>query len=105
MRARLQLVLSVDHDLLVGLEAGINQRLAVAYLRDLDWTDCHGAVRIDDIGVGSFRTLLHDRCRNGQAVMPDIEEQPRLDKLPRPQPVRRLGKIRLKLALAGRLPL
>ena len=34
MRAGLQLVLSVDHDLLVGLEAGIDQRLAVADLRD-----------------------------------------------------------------------
>ena len=38
-RARLQLVLSVDHDLLVGLEAGIDQCLAVADLRDLDRAD------------------------------------------------------------------
>jgi hypothetical protein len=35
MRARLQLLLSVDHDLLVGLESGINQRLATTDLRDL----------------------------------------------------------------------
>src|SRR5258706_2986443 len=97
MRARLQLVLSVDHDLLVGLETGIDQRLAVTDLRDLDWADRDGAVRTDDIGVGSFRTLLHDRCRNSQAVMPRIDEEPRVDELARPEPVRRVGKIRLEL--------
>src|ERR1700704_442866 len=97
MRARLQLVLSVDHDLLVGFEAGIDQRLAVTDLRDLDWADCHGAVRIDDVSVRPFRTLLHDRCRNGQTVMSRIEEQPRVDELARPELVRRVGKIRLEL--------
>src|ERR1700716_1944424 len=97
MCTRLQLVLSVDHDLLVGLEAGINQRLAVTDLRDLDWADCHGTVGIDDISVGSFRTLLHDRCGNGQTVMSRIEEQPRVDELARPELVRRVGKIRLEL--------
>ena len=39
MCALLQLVLSVDHDLLVGLETGVNERLAVTDLRNLDWTD------------------------------------------------------------------
>ncbi len=39
MRARLQLVLSVDHDLLAGLQAGIDQRLAVGDLRDLERAD------------------------------------------------------------------
>ncbi len=101
MRARLQLVLSVDHDLLVGLETGIDQRLAVTDLRDLDWADGHGAVGIDDISVGSFRTLLHDRRGNGQSVMPGIDEQPRVDKLARPEPVRLVGKIRLELDRAG----
>ena len=95
MRAGLQLVLSVDHDLLVGLEAGIDQRLAVADLRDLDRADCHGAVGIDHIGVGSLRALLHDRCGNGQAVMPGIEQQPRVDELARPQPMRLVGKFAL----------
>ena len=36
MGAGLQLVLSVDHDLLVGLEAGIHERLTLPDLRDLD---------------------------------------------------------------------
>src|SRR5258708_15738972 len=103
MRAGLQLVLPVDHDLLVGLEAGINERLAVADLRDLDWADCHGAVRIDHVRVGSLRALLHDRCGNGQAVMPCIEEQPRVDELARPETMRGVGKIRLELDRAGRL--
>src|ERR1700716_2137100 len=101
MRARLQLVSSVDHDLLVGLEAGINQRLAVTDLRDLDWADCLGTVRIYDIGVGSFRTFLHDRCGNGQTVMSRIEEQPRVDELAWPELVRRVRKIRLELDRAG----
>ena len=46
--------------------------------------DRHGAVRVDHIGIGSLRALLHDRCRNGQAVVPRIEEQPRVDELARP---------------------
>ena len=45
MGAGLQLVLPVDHDLLVGLEAGIDQRLAIADLRDLDRADCDGVCR------------------------------------------------------------
>src|SRR5580704_19610406 len=103
MRAGLQFVLSVDYDLLVRLEAGIDQRLSVADLRDLDWAEFHGAVRIDDISVGSVRTLLHDRCGNGQAVMPCIEEQPRVDEFARPEPMRLVGKIRLELDRASRL--
>jgi hypothetical protein len=101
--ARLQLVLSVDHDLLVGLEAGIDERLAVTDLRDLDWADSHGAVRIDDVSVGSFRALLHDRSGNGEAVMARIDEQPRIDKLARPELLRLVGKIRLELDRAGSL--
>ena len=74
MRTRLQLVLPVNHDLLVGLESGINERLAIADLRDLYRADCHRVVGIDDVGVGSLRALLHDGCGNGQAVMPDINK-------------------------------
>src|SRR5260370_29188050 len=103
MRARLQLVLSVDYDLLVGLEAGINVRLAVTDLRDLHRADCYGVVRIDHVSVGSFRTLLHDRCRNSQAVMPRIEKQPRVDKFAGPELVRAVAKIRLELDRAGSL--
>src|SRR5713226_2755293 len=78
-RARLQLVLSVDHDLIVGLEAGIDEGLAAADLRDLDRPVLYRAVGIDDVDVGSIWTLLHSRCRDGQAVMPCIDEQPRVD--------------------------
>src|ERR1700680_3398430 len=95
MRAWLKLVLSVDHDLLVGCEAGINQRLAVTDWRDLDRADCHRVVRIDDVSVGSLRTLLHDRCGNGQAVVPNIDKQPRVYKLTRPEQVRLVVKVRL----------
>src|SRR5258708_36245238 len=94
MRTRLQFVLSVDHDLLIGLEAGINESLAVADLRDLDWADGHGAVGIDDVSVGPFRTLLHDRGGNGQALVPDLDAPPRADRLARPELVRLVAKIR-----------
>src|SRR5208282_4712383 len=83
----LQLVLSVDDDLLVGLEARIDERLTLADLPDLDCADRYGAVRIDHIRVGALRALLHDRCRNCQAVTPDIEEESCINKLTRPQQV------------------
>src|ERR1035438_10734146 len=73
-RAGLQLVLSVDHDLLIGLEAGINEGLAAADLCDLDRPALDRAVGIDDVSVGSIGTLLHSRCSDGQAVMPRIDE-------------------------------
>jgi len=96
-RAGLQLVLSVDHDLLIGLEAGVNERLAAADLRDLDRPVLNRVVGIDDVGVGSTWTLLHSRCSDGQAVTPCIDEQPRIDELARPKPVRCVDKIRLEL--------
>ena len=69
----------------------------------LTWPDCHGVVWIDDIGVGPGRTLLHDACGNGQAVVPGIDEQSRVDELARPEPARLVGKIGLELDRAGGL--
>ena len=43
------------------------------------------------------RTLLHDRCGNGQAVVPRVDQQPCVDQFARPELVRRVGKIRLEL--------
>jgi len=93
MCAGLQLVLSIDDHLLVGLEAGVDECLALADLRHLDWADRYRAVSIDHIGVGSLRTLLHDRCGNGQATMPRIDEQSRVDELTRPQQMLLVGKL------------
>ena len=95
MCAGLQLVLSIDDHLLVGLEAGVDECLAFADLRNFDRADRYGAVGIDHIGVGPLRALLHDRCGNGQAVMPRIEDQPRVDELTRPQQMLLVGKLRL----------
>src|SRR5580704_188005 len=94
MGAGLQLVLPVGNDLLVGAKARVDECLALADLRHLDWADCYRAVRIDHIGVGSLRPLLYDRCGNGQAVMPRIEQHPRVDKLTRPQQMLLVGKLR-----------
>ena len=93
MDAGLQLVLSVDDDLLVGFEAGVDERLPLADLRDLDRADRHGAVRVDHVCIGSLRALQHDRCGNGQAVMPRVEEQPCVHKLTRPQQMLLIGKL------------
>ena len=60
MCAGLQLVLSIDDHLLVGLEARVDECLALADLRDLDRADRYGTVRIDHISVRSLRALLHD---------------------------------------------
>jgi len=45
--------------------------------------------------------LLHHGRGNGQAVVPCIDEQPRVDELARPEFVRLVGKIRLELDRSG----
>ena len=99
----LQLVLSVDDDLLVGREAGVYKRLPLADLSDLDWAGRHGGVGIDNIGVGSLLALLHHRCGNGQAVMPRIDQEPYADELARPQPMGRIWKLCLEPYRTGGL--
>jgi len=101
--AGLKLVLPVDHDLLVGVQPGVDERLPVADLSDGNRPDRDRVVGIDDVRVGSFRTLLHNRCSDGQAVMPRVEEQPHVDELARPEAMRFVGKVRLELDRAGRL--
>ena len=64
---------------------------------------CHRAVGIDDVGVGSLLALLHGRRRDGQAVVPRIEQQPHIDEFARPKPVRRVGKFGLEPDRAGGL--
>src|ERR1700722_19030032 len=80
-----KLVLAVDDDVLIGLQARVDERLAFADLRYLERADSYGAVSIDHIGVGALRALLHDRRWNCQAVMPGIEEEPCVDEQSRPQ--------------------
>jgi hypothetical protein len=72
MRAGLQLVLSVDHDLLVGREAGVDESLSVADLRDGNRPELDGVVGIDDVSVGDpcSTNILHypgarRRCNGG----------------------------------------
>src|SRR6201989_1540288 len=69
-----QLVLPVDYDLLVGRKTGVNERLTLTDLSNLDWAGSHRAVGCDNVRVSSLLALLHDRCGNGQAIMPRIEE-------------------------------
>src|ERR1700752_5116321 len=53
--------------------------------------------------VSPVGTLLHDRRGNGQAVMPRLEEEPRVDELARPEAMRFVGKIGLELDRSSRL--
>ena len=99
--AGLQLVLPVDDDLLVGFEARVDQRLAIAYLRHLDRADRHGAVGIDHVRVGAVRPLLHDACRNRQSVMAGGEKQPTVDELTGPEHALRVGEIGAKLVFTS----
>src|SRR5580658_7074268 len=92
----LQLVLSVDHDLFVRLESRIDQRLPITDLRDSDRAQGRGSVGTDDIRISALRTLLHDRRRDRQTIMPRIHQQSRVDEFARPQPMSRVREVRLQ---------
>ena len=89
--------MSVDHDLFVSRETGIDEGLAAADLRDLDRPGLDRVVGVDDVDIGPIRTLLHSRCGDGQAVLPCIDKQPRVDEFAGPELVLLVGKIRLEL--------
>ena len=63
LAAGLQPVLPLDHDLLVRLEPGIDQRLSLADLRHRDRAHLHRAVGPDHIDICAVRPLLHRRGR------------------------------------------
>ena len=103
MAARLQPVLSIDHDLLVGREPGIDQRLALADLRDRDGTDLRPCCRDRSHRHRRPADLAARPTRDGQAVVPGFEQQPHIDQLARPKPMCLIGKLRLELNRARRL--
>ena len=92
----LQPVLSVNDDLLVRLQSGVDERLAVADLRNFHVTQDRASLPIDDVSKRSLCTLLHHRCRYGQPIMPRVDEQPHIDQFARPKPVIRVGKFGLE---------
>ncbi len=100
---RRELVLPVDDHLLVGGEPGIDQRLAAADLGDLDGTHLHRTIGIDHIGEGALLPLLHGRSRDRETVVAGVEQQPHVDQLARPEPVRGVGELGLEADRAGRL--
>src|SRR6185295_14226808 len=102
-RAGLELVLAVDHDLLVGLEARVDERLPIADLSDAHRPDLGRVVGLDHVSVGPFLALLHNRGRHGQAVAPGLEQQPRIDELARPKAVHLVGEVCLELDRTGGL--
>src|ERR1700733_10593340 len=95
--ARLELVLPVNDDALVGGKAGIDQGLSIADMRDLDLADGDGAIGIYDPGIRPVRSLLHDRCGNGKTVVTRTEPQPCVDQLTRPEQAGLVREVGLEL--------
>src|ERR1700681_4106287 len=103
MAAGLQLVLPVDDNLFVRGKSAIDQRLTVAGLRNRNRSPFDGAVGLDHVGIEALLALLNGSGRNRQTILPRIEQQPRIDQFPRPQPMRGVWKFGLELDRAGRL--
>src|ERR1700692_4758577 len=97
MNAGLQLVLPVNDDLLVCAESGVDQRLTIADLRDLDLANRDRVVRTDDIRVRPVWSLLDDGGWNRQTVVARVEKQSCIDELSGPQPVFLVRTIGLEL--------
>src|SRR3982074_565687 len=87
MAAGLQLVLPVDDNLFVRGKSAIDQRLTVAGLRNRNRSRFDGAVGFDDVGIEALLALLNGSDRNRQSIVPRIQQQPRIDQFPRPQPM------------------
>src|SRR5450756_146519 len=93
----LETVLAIDHDDFTRHQAGVDKRLSLADLLDRYGTLLSRFVRRDNIDVGALLALLHGRCRDGQSVLPRLQQQPGIDKLSRPQLVAGVGKFGLEL--------
>ena len=92
MRAGLQFVLAVDHDGLAGLQAGIDQGLALTDLGDPDRPYLYRLIRQNDVDIGTGRTLLHGAGRDGQPLGLGPEQQTRVYQLAGPEQAPRIWK-------------
>src|ERR1700721_542973 len=101
MAAGLQLVLPVDDNLFVRGKSAIDQRLTVAGLRNRNRSRFDGAVGLDHVGIEALLALLNGSGRNRTPILPRIQQQPRIDQFPRPQPMRGIWKFGLELDRAG----
>ncbi len=101
MAAGLQLVLPVDDNLFVRGKSAIDQRLTVAGLRNRNLSRFDGAVGLDHVGIEALLALLNGSGRNRQSIVPRIQQEPRIDQFPRPQPMRGVWKFGLELDRAG----
>src|SRR6202048_173799 len=101
MAAWLQLVLPVDDNLFVRGKAAIDQPRTVAGLRTRNRSRFDGAVGLDHVGIEALLALLNGSGRNRQSILPRIQQQPRIDQFPRPQPMRGIWKFGLELDRSG----
>src|SRR5207247_526356 len=76
VRTRLELVLTIDDHALAGLEAAIDQCLALLAGADFHGANLDGFVAFDHEDKCALRTALHDRGRHDQTVLAHREEEP-----------------------------
>ncbi len=103
MRAGLQFILAIDHDLLTGGQAGFDHRLAIFCWPDLHRLHPDGFVRFDHVGIGALRPALHDAGRHDGRVLSGREDESRINKFSRPQFQILVRESGLQLHRAGRL--
>ena len=101
----LQFVLAIDHNALAGLEALVNQGLALVDQAHFDRPHFNRLILFDNKrkrGQRSFRPALNHLGRHHHAVLANVKQQPGVDKLAGPQAQVRIGKSRFDLDRRGR---
>src|SRR6267154_1978535 len=73
--AGLKSVLAIGDNILAGLEAGIDESLPLADLRNGHRPHLYCAVGPDHVDVRAVRTLLHSRSSDRQRVVTSFEKQ------------------------------
>ena len=102
MRARLQFILAIYHDLFAGFQPFIHQREISFRLSDFDRSHLHGFIWFDQISVRSLRAALHDARGNHRCILSGGQDQAGIDEFSRPKFQIIIRERRLQLYSAGR---
>lgn len=103
MRACLQAILIAGDDALVERETGIDDGQAGAFIADLQCPDLDGGIAFHHVGEGAVGPELHRGGGQGEHVARSAQQHARVDELPGPESVVRIGEDRFQLGRAGRL--
>src|SRR5690348_3006960 len=102
LAALVEAVLAVDDDLLAGGEALADGGDAVLDFRDLDVADLDGHVRLDDEEIFAIGAALQRTRGDGDGILVDADDEPRVDELARPQRLVGVVERALEADRAGR---